>query len=213
MRERLYFSFIRLGYILAYLPVRGLATILYRFQVKGRHHIPEDKNLLVVARHKSYLDPPLIGLAMGIKNMIHFIARKGLLNNPLFALPVKLFSTAINRDDFNKKDMKKILEALKRHETVCILPEGTTEKEAVDPKTGAIKFAERTGKKLLPIRFSGENFPPRFPNLFPKIVANIGRPFGIEELEKRFDEKVRSSENRYQKLSREMMKKIDNTGS
>ena len=118
MKAFLYKRFVRFSYIVIYLIARALATVLYRFQVKGSRNIPGDKNLLVVARHISYLDPPLIGLALGVNNMVHFIARKGLLRNPAFALPVKLFSTTINREDFGKEDLRKIINALDRKSVV-----------------------------------------------------------------------------------------------
>ncbi len=81
----------------------------------------------------------------------------------------------------------------------------------MDPKTGAIKFAEKTGKKFLPVKFKSEDFPPSTSNPFPKILAKIGPAFGLEELKEEIDSN--GSKDRYKELSKAMMKKIDRVGS
>lgn len=202
----------RVCYFLTYSFAYLMALILFRIRIKGRDRLPRTKNWLVVARHKSYWDPPLIGLAFGPTNVTHFIARRGLLKNPIFALPVKAFSTTINRDNFGKSDLKKMLTALKNEEIVCILPEGTT-KGTSSPKKGAVKMAERTGRDFIPVKIKASTYPPRFPNLFPQIDVIIGHPFKIEDLkrESEIDQGTSTPEDEYETLSHKLMEKIDET--
>ncbi|MFW6422210.1 MAG: lysophospholipid acyltransferase family protein, partial [Candidatus Bipolaricaulota bacterium] len=149
----------RVLYLFAYFPLYILCKIFFRLNVQGKENLPRSKQLLIVARHDSYWDPPLIGVAVGPGYTVHFIARKSLLNNPLLALPVKIFTTTISRDNFGKADLRKMLTALKEEETICILPEGTT-RETRRPKRGAVKLAERTGKAFLPVNISSPHYPP-----------------------------------------------------
>lgn len=195
-------------YLLGYWVVYLVALIAFRIQIHGRDNIPEAEELLVISRHESYWDPPLIGLAMGPTNMVHFIARQSLVKNPLFAVPVRLFSTLINRDNFGKRDLRKLLKVLREKQMVCILPEGTT-KPVNEPKKGALKLAEKMNKILLPVKLSG-GYPPRWPRICPRLHIHIGQPFTIQNLR---DELEQSGEvspgNDYDKLSRLMMDRID----
>ena len=54
-------TFYRFFWWLAY----GLAVVLFRLRVEGRHHIPQSGALILAANHCSYVDPIIIGVAAG----------------------------------------------------------------------------------------------------------------------------------------------------
>ena len=192
-------------YLLGYFLVLIAAKVLFRVQVEGRENVPAHSELIVVSTHRSYWDPPLIGIALGPKNQVHFVAREGLTKNPLFSLPVRLFSTIINRDNFGKSDLRK---ALREKRIVCILPEGTTQ-QVSKPKKGAVKLAEKTGHTFVPVKIEADPYPPRFPNLFPKIRLIIEKPFTVDDLETELPGgEDLSPEAYYDGLTRLLMEKL-----
>ncbi|MBS3739907.1 1-acyl-sn-glycerol-3-phosphate acyltransferase [Candidatus Bipolaricaulota bacterium] len=203
----------RLAYISVLLIIYIFAKLLFKLEVKGKENIPDKTDdLLIVSTHNSYWDPPLIGISFGPRYHIHFIARKGLLTNPLLSLPVKVFSTTIDRDNFGKEDLIKILKAFKRDGLICIFPEGTTSENA-PPKSGTIRLAEKTNRKFLPLKIVIRRSPLEFPFFFTPAKLIIGKPINLAELkESSLDSTRRSSNGQtdldYQELSTRLMEKI-----
>jgi 1-acyl-sn-glycerol-3-phosphate acyltransferase len=170
--------------------------------------IKQEESYIAIARHRSYWDIPLLAVGLGWRNRIHFIARKGLLRNPLFHPLVKLYATAIDRERFSRADFRRILQALKRERIIGIFPEGTT-RQRVDVKSGAIHFARLTGKKLLPVNIQPRGaYPPRYPFSFPQVTIAIGRPFTLAELDVDREENERCT-TQYQQLGRQLMERVD----
>lgn len=158
---------------------------LFRLRVKGRANVKRDDGYIAVARHRSYWDIPLLVAAMGVRNRIHFISRKGLMkSNPLIQPLIRAFSTIIDRENFGKSDFRRMLEAVKTERLVAIFPEGTTRKH-VDAKAGAVYFAALAGKAIVPVNIRSQGpYPPKYPFRFPRITVSIGEPVTVEALER-----------------------------
>jgi len=172
----------QLGYLLILSIAYVLASFLFRLRVEGKDNIPKDTdNTLIVSSHSSYWDPPLIGIAFGFKARVRFIARKGLLENPVFSIPVRTFSTTIDRDNFGKQDLIKMLKAFKRPGLMCIFPEGTT-KDGAAPKSGTVRLAEKTERIFLPVKITISRSPVDFPYLFAPAHIFIGSPISFSDL-------------------------------
>ena len=60
--------------------VRILFGITYRLRVRGLEHLPPTGAVLIVANHQSFLDPPAIGSAVGVRHL-DFVARLGLFQS------------------------------------------------------------------------------------------------------------------------------------
>ncbi len=182
MRERLSELLNWLAYTLLLLIIFIAVKLLFRLKIRGKENIPEETNdLVITATHESYWDPPLIGVTFGPRRKIHFIAREGLLKNPLFSLPVKAFSTTINRDNFGKTDLIKMLKVFRQKGLICIFPEGTTS-ENVPPKSGTVRLVEKTNRKFLPLKIEFDRSPLDFPYFFAPAELVIGKPISLEEL-------------------------------
>lgn len=190
----------------------GIAVrILFRFRVRGRENIPQG-GFLVVARHRSYWDIPLVAIALGGRHRIHFVARKTLLNeNKFLAFFVRLFAITIDREHFQVDDMRKVLEAIKSGKIVGIFPEGTTQKpQRAHP--GVIRFAERTNSEFVAVRLEAHGpYPPQYPFRWPQITAYISAPFSLRDLEFDLGE-ISDRHERYQKLADLLMERIDRVG-
>lgn len=185
---------------------------LFRLRVQGREHIPSYGGFLLVARHRSYWDIPLVAVALGARHRIHFVARKTLLEeNKFLAFFVRLFAITIDREHFQLEDLRKVLDAIKSGKIVGIFPEGTTQKpQRAHP--GVVRFAEWTGSELIAVRFEAHGpYPPTYPFRWPQITAHISAPFSLRDLE--FDlTGTESRHERYQKLADLLMERIDRTG-
>ena len=216
MKEKLHKALNKLGYTVILLLIFFLVKVLFRLEVSGRDNIPKTTDdLVITSTHTSYWDPPLIGLIFGPRRQIHFIARKGLLKNPLFSLPVKAYSTTINRDNFGKSDLIKMLEAFRSDGLLCIFPEGTT-KEGAPPKSGTVRLAEKTNRKFLPVKIELDRSPLDPPFLFAPARMTIGEPVGFEDLKQAVRQESggglsdeADSELDYSELSLKLMERIN----
>lgn len=177
--------------------LRLILGVLFRLRVKGRANVKRDEGYIAVARHRSYWDIPLLVAAMGIRNRIHFISRKGLMkSNPLVQPLIRVYSTIIDRENFGKSDFRRMLDAVKAERLVAIFPEGTT-RQRVDAKAGAVYFATLSGKAIVPVNIRPEgSYPPKHLFGFPRITVSIGAPVTVEALEG----EVGGDESRSQKL-------------
>lgn len=159
-----------------------ICRLLFRLQVFGRENIPRDGAILI-ARHRSYWDIPLLAVACGGRQQIAFVARRSLIKeNPLIGIFVLLYAIPIDREKFRGSDYRRVLQAISSRRLVAVFPEGTT-KGAELPKAGVVRFAERTGQKVLPVKIALQGpYPPRYPFRFPRVAVYISKPFHLDEL-------------------------------
>ena len=185
-----------------------VGKLLFHLQVSGRPRLGGSNGYIVVARHRSYWDVPLLTAAAGWRNRIHYIARAKLRRNKLFRPLLRLYATTIERDRFGKADFRRMLKALKSERLIGIFPEGTTVKR-VDPKSGAVRFALLTGKDLLPVRIATTGpYPPIYPFGFPRMSISFGEPLCATDLEKEIPG-VSTRRERYRLLTEKLMERVD----
>jgi len=195
-------------YVVACSVLSVVAKLVFRLRVTGRDRLERGRGYIAVARHRSYWDIPLVAVAFGPRHRVHFIARRGLMKNPVFNVLIRLYATAIDRENFSRADFRRMLESVRREPLVGIFPEGTT-RRAVDAKAGAVHFARLTGKDLLPVKIAAEGpYPPRYPLRFPRLAITIGRPFSVADLEKGVSQ-VGARSERYRLLSEQLMQRVD----
>jgi 1-acyl-sn-glycerol-3-phosphate acyltransferase len=183
--------------------------LLFRLHVHGKERIAPDRRYIAVARHRSYWDIILLVIAFGWQNRIHFIARKGLLKNPIFMPFVRLFSTTIGRENFTRDDFRRTLKSFRNERIIGFFPEGTT-RSRVDAKAGAIRFARHAEKELLPVKIEARGpYPPRYPFHFPQVTVSIGKAFSVSDLEEEIGPSTEERANRNLLLSKRLMERID----
>lgn len=161
-----------------------LVALLFRLSVQGRDNLREGG--ILVAPHRSYWDTVVLGAACGPFRRITFLARHGLLRNPLLGPLVRLFAVPIDRESFGIADFRRALAAGKRTRFLGIFPEGTT-RPGAEPKPGAVWFAERLDRPLIPVNIVARGpYPPqrflRIPLRFPRIEVRIGSPITMAKL-------------------------------
>ena len=192
--------------VVLYLPMKGL----FRLRVTGKHNIAGQESYIVTARHRSSWDALIVAVALGARRRIHFIARRGLMRKVAAVRPlIRTFSTIIDRENFSRSDFRRMLEAITREKLICLFPEGTTRKQ-VDAKTGAVRFAIMTGKKLLPVNIDAQGpYPPRYPFGLPRITVSIGEPTSVDDLKQGIAEDTARSELS-RLMSERLMQQVDN---
>ncbi|HAF08088.1 MAG: lysophospholipid acyltransferase family protein [bacterium] len=145
----------------AYNFIYFLANFYYHFllgtKIKGKIRLKE-KKLILVANHRSFNDPPLIGtFAYSFRRSfdVYLLAKKELFHiNPFFTKILKLLhAIPLDRTGMDATAIKEALDALERENYLVIFPEGTRNKtdELLEGKSGVGYIALKSGAKIVPI--------------------------------------------------------------
>ena len=154
-----------------------LLKFIYRIKVIDRDNIPNDGPILFVGNHKHKYD--FISLACGTKRVIHFLAKKELMNKHEKLL-TKLGVIPVDRSKKNPEVVNKAINYLNKGEVVAIFPEGTfnkTEYVIMPFKYGAVKIASTTGVPIVPFAIVGEYkvFRKGLKIVFGKPITNVDK--------------------------------------
>ena len=150
---------------LFYFPCRGFFKIFWGLEVRELEHGANiQKPILVIANHRTLLDPWLIGASLPFRSSLFPIRYMG---GSKFNFPLNmLYSIGIipfiywmfgvftlPRDGTFEEKIQLVIDLLKRGETVIIFPEGRRyyHDGIGEFKKGAAEIALRTGVPVLPI--------------------------------------------------------------
>ena len=98
-------------------------TLLGPTRVFGKYRIPKKSGLLILANHRSDVDPALVQIAC--PRPIYFMAKSELLTMPVLGRILKFFRVfSVKRGEPDKAAIKKAVAYLKAGEVVCVFPEG-----------------------------------------------------------------------------------------
>lgn len=143
-----------LVYRICWLILQPLVKIFFRFSVTGLEHFPKTGAVVIACNHASYLDPPLVALAL--PRQIFFLARKSLFHNWLFGSLIHYFGAyPVSRSD--AKGMLTALRILKEEKPLLVFPEGTRTMDGKLQvvKSGAAWLAVHTQCKIIPVWIQG----------------------------------------------------------
>ncbi len=128
-----------------------------RLEVEGREHIPQSGGLIVVANHASYLDPPLLGVAM--TRRMTYMAKESLFAAPLgVGRFVGSFSFPVNRGKTSHNVIKETVRRLCAGEAIAIFPGGqrAAEGDGTEEIRGGVELIARLSKAaILPAYLDG----------------------------------------------------------
>lgn len=170
--------------------VLGLAAVLiYRLRTFGWRHVPASGPLLIVANHQSFLDPPLVGLAIH-NRQLDYVARIGLFQNRALAALIRVLNAIpIREDASDTAAIRAVLARLQAGAAVLMFPEGTrTPDGTMQPfKRGVALLVRRAGCPVLPVAIEGayDTWPRtrRRPRLLGcRLAVAVGRPIPAHEL-------------------------------
>jgi 1-acyl-sn-glycerol-3-phosphate acyltransferase len=179
-----------------YPAVRGLAKVLFktiwRLKVTGDENVPATGAFIVAPNHRSYADPPLVGVA--VFREVHFLAKKELFS----FRPFGWFIKNLNAHPLNRAgDIAAFREAgriLKRGGALIVFPEGRRMGRDVfgSPKAGVGMLASSSGAPVLPVYIHQSGYMTQFRRVF----VRFGQPVNPADY------------GSYQEISEEVMRRI-----
>ncbi len=162
-------------YELAYDVLQPLCALLYPRRKHPCPALPEGP-AIVCANHSNYIDPILLGLTVGKRHWLHFMAKAELSASRLVGNFLRKFGVFfVKRGENDIGAIRTTMGLLKSGEKVGIFPEGTrvSEPDAVAAKGGAVRIAMRMGVPIVPAYIS------RKKRLFRKVDVVVGEPYYI----------------------------------
>jgi len=164
-----------------------------RLDVEGAERIPRHGPAVLVANHRSYIDPVAIGLLMArVGRPVRFLGKKEVFDAPIVGDAVAaLGGIRVDRGSGSDEPLQAAQDALAAGELVAIMPQGTIPRgpaffePELKGRWGAVKLAEAAGVPVIPIGLWGtEVVWPRsskLPNLTavldpPTVQVRVGDP-------------------------------------
>lgn len=167
-----------------------------RFDVEGVERIPRVGPAILVANHRSYLDPLAIGYLLAQRGRpVRFLGKKEVFDAPIVGDVVKaLGGIRVDRGTGSDEPLRAARDALAAGEMVAIMPEGTIPRGPAffDPvlrgRWGAVRLAHASGAPVIPIGLWGtERVWPRssrIPDVTnvlnpPRVQLRVGLPVDL----------------------------------
>ncbi|MBB1062283.1 lysophospholipid acyltransferase family protein [Limosilactobacillus fastidiosus] len=168
-------------------------------KIYNKENIP-DGNYIIIAPHRTWMDPVLIALAIYPKKF-SFMAKKEIFENPLAAFFLKrLHAFPVDRKNPGPSVIKKPVQILRKTDlSTIIFPSGSRYSSKL--KGGATLIAKLANVPLVPVVYQG---PLKFGEMFKRQPRHIafGKPIYV-------DRKNKLDEASQAKLEDEMQKSFD----
>jgi len=136
-----------------------LSVPLFRFRVRGREHVPESGPAIVVAPHRSWLDPACVGAAC--PRPVRFLILWEVYEKPWARWFYRAMGTLpVSPGGYSAlSSMREALRALRRGEVVGVFPEGrvSTPERPAPIHPGAAMLASHTGAPIVPMQIIGSS--------------------------------------------------------
>lgn len=153
---------------------------MYRLHVEGREHIPSEGAVIIAPNHKSYFDPPLVGVAIK-KRVVHYMAKEELFRNPFFRWILRQFGTfPVKRGSVDRTAVRQAVKELKNGNALGIFPEGTRIKRSGLGRfhSGMASLALMTGTPVVPVAIVGSA---DMPHKKGPLAVLIGMPIQVKK--------------------------------
>jgi len=137
--------------VVGHLLLRPLTAFFYRVRVR-RSHAPVTVPCILACNHRSFIDPPLVGMCQPLP--ISYFARASLWQNHFVAFFLRImYGIPIDRDNPGLSSMKGAIEKLRAGISVLVFPEGTRTKNGrlQEFRDGPALFARRAGVPIVPV--------------------------------------------------------------
>ena len=136
------------------------SKMIYRMNVMGHHHIPQEGPAVLVCNHVSFIDWMIV--AASINRPVRFVMHYSFMKIPVlsyFMKHSKVIPIAGAKEDpaLMEKAFDQISEELKNGEIVCIFPEGiiTYDGKVANFRAGIEKIIQRNPVPVIPMALEG----------------------------------------------------------
>lgn len=180
-----------------------LLRVVFRFRAVGLENVPAEGPVLLAANHLSFLDPPVVGAAVG--RPLHFMAKAELFHIPLVGTLIrKLNAHPVDRSGSDAAALRMALGLLRDRHALLVFPEGTrsTEQGLGPGKAGVGMLAAVAEAPVVPVYIEGTGRALPRGAAFPRptrITVAYGSPLRFEK---------GRGKARYQAISDEIMAAI-----
>src|SRR6476660_2918083 len=142
-------------YAMLWCPCYAISQVWFRFQFRGKGHVPVEGPVLLVATDSSNLDPVLVGIAC--PRQLKYLARQGLFFWPFSLWIRSLGAVPIDQERSALSGIRTTLELLKQQNAVLIFPEGsrTSDGKLDVLMPGFCMLARRSGATIVPVGIDG----------------------------------------------------------
>lgn len=161
------------------LVVWTVTKFMYNIKIVGRENVPKTSRLIFAGNHVSYIDPPIVTLAVG--KCVAYMAKQELFqketNAVLRFLVHILGAFAVNREKPELATFKTIKSIFNTSWSLGIFPQGKIIHEPVisNIHKGFIMFAKKFQADIVPVGIKG--FDGYAKKLFEKhITVTVGKP-------------------------------------
>lgn len=167
-------------------------------KVEGKENLPTDEKFVLVAPHRTYLDPVYIAV-MSYPFKFSFMAKQELFKVPVLGWIIRnLNAFPVNRDKPGVSAIKTPVNHLKNNElNVMVYPSGS--RHSTELKGGAVTIARLGKSKIVPAVYSG---PLTMKDLLmrKKAIVRFGQPFeikrkidGVEDINQYYSAKIQQA--------------------
>lgn len=138
--------------------VKPVTKYMYNIKIEGRENVPENSHVIYAGNHVSYIDPPLVTLA--VRKHVAYMAKKELFvdkDKLLRFLVHALGAFAVNREKPELATFKTVKAVFNTSWSLGIFPQGKIIKEPVieNITKGFVLFAKKFQADVVPVAICG----------------------------------------------------------
>lgn len=166
-----------------YFVVLPVGYIYYKVKIKGRENIDCKKRYVFAGNHNSYIDPPMVSLAVNRK--VAYMAKEELFKDKkwlLRNLVIWLRAFAVNRSKPELATFKTLKDIAEKTDwSIGIFPQGTTTmgNDLTHIQKGFVLVAKKAKMDIVPVAIDGFDGYAKYP--FQKsLTLKIGKPISYE---------------------------------
>ena len=156
--------------------LRLFVRTIYKINVTGKDNLDVEGGFVLTANHKSNWD--VVVLYAMLNKELNFMAKAELFENKFIAWFLRKFGAfPVKRNSNDIGAIKQALQILNNEKILAIFPQGTrkAELDVDDAKAGAVLFASRCQKPVVPIAIAGDY------KIGSKLNVVIGEPIYFAE--------------------------------
>jgi 1-acyl-sn-glycerol-3-phosphate acyltransferase len=170
------------SYATAYIVIGALIRLLWRVTLLHKERVPGQGAVIVAANHRSFMDPPIVGLGLPLSRPTQFMAKAEMFEKqPAKGFLSSMMAFPVHRDVADRNAIKRALAILSANGVLGMFPEGTRVKtgETGTAQLGVAFIAMKAKAPIVPVGVAGtDQIKPKGSKRphFPRVTVAYGEP-------------------------------------